>query len=39
MKKAAFILFAITITFNTFAQSKALTDSVNNWYKKRNYYF
>ena len=38
MKKAAFILFAITITFNTFAQSKALTDSVNNWYKKRNYY-
>jgi uncharacterized protein (DUF1684 family) len=35
MKKAAFVLFAITVTFTSFAQSKALTDSVNNWHKKR----
>jgi uncharacterized protein (DUF1684 family) len=35
MKKAAFVLFAIIFTLNTFAQSKALTDSVNNWHKKR----
>ena len=38
MRKTAFILFAIMISLTSFAQSKALTDSVNNWYKKRNYY-
>ncbi len=38
MKKAAFVLFAITLTLTNLAQSKALTDSVNNWYKKRNFY-
>ena len=35
MKKAAFVLLVITLTLNSYSQSKALTDSVNNWHKKR----